>query len=154
MRYQSLKILHSDWPRVFLHLTWELDFSQTCGFNKIINVIMVHDLNLKNLHINGLFLFCKIQCTQCFWVFFGHYSQNEIFSQKSGSVSFLPLKHPNFMRSFTKILWAVSEKTRLSTNILTREQFRRSQRPVVGHCPASWFFFEILFCSENAKKGL
>ena len=30
------------------------------------------------------------------WGVFGHYPQNEIFSQKSGSVSFLPLRHPNF----------------------------------------------------------
>ena len=65
----------SDRPRAFLHLTREPDFSQTCGFNRIIKVIMVHDLNPKNLHIyenlhiNGLF-FCKIQKTLflgCFW---------------------------------------------------------------------------------------
>ena len=33
-----------------------------------------------------------------------------------------------------------------------REQSRRSQHPVVRHCPTLWFFFEILFWSENAKK--
>ena len=34
--YSSLKILQSDWPRAFLYLTPEPDFSQTCGFNRII----------------------------------------------------------------------------------------------------------------------
>ena len=40
------------------------------------------------------------------------------FYQKSSSVSFLPLRHPNFMRSFRKILWAILEKTHLPTDIL------------------------------------
>ena len=31
-------------------------FSQTCGCNRILKVIMVHDLNPKNLHINDHFL--------------------------------------------------------------------------------------------------
>ena len=47
----------SDWVREFLNLTQEPHFSQTCVFNRIINVIMVHDLNPKNLQINGLILF-------------------------------------------------------------------------------------------------
>ena len=55
----KLKILKSDWPKAFLHLSQEPDFSQTCGFNRIIKVIMVQDFNPKNLHINGIF-FCKI----------------------------------------------------------------------------------------------
>ena len=42
----------SDWAREFLHLTQEPHFSQTCVFNRIINVIMMHDLNPKNLQIN------------------------------------------------------------------------------------------------------
>ena len=46
--------MQSDWPRGFLHLTQEQDFSQTRGFNKMIKVIMVHDLNPKDLTINGL----------------------------------------------------------------------------------------------------
>ena len=37
-----------------------------------------------------------------FWGVLGHYPQNEIFSQKSDSVMFLPSRHPNFMRSFRK----------------------------------------------------
>ena len=55
LRYLTLKILQSDWPRAYLHLTREPDFSQTCGFNRIIKVIMVHDLNPNNLHISELF---------------------------------------------------------------------------------------------------
>ena len=52
---KSLKILQSAGLRAFLHLTQETYFSQTCSFNSIINTIMVHDLNPKNLYINGLF---------------------------------------------------------------------------------------------------
>ena len=52
---------------------------------------------------------------ECFWVS----SQNDIFFQKSGSISFLPLRRPNFMRSFRKILWTMSEKMCLPTDILT-----------------------------------
>ena len=50
----SLKILQSDWPRAFLYLTREPDFSQTCGFNRITKVIKV-----QNLHINVLFFLAK-----------------------------------------------------------------------------------------------
>ena len=45
----------SVWPGAFLHLTPEPDFSQTCTFTRIINVTVMHDLNPKNLHINGVF---------------------------------------------------------------------------------------------------
>ena len=112
--------MQSDWARAFLHLTQEPDFSQTCGFNRIIKVIMLHDLNPKNLH-NGFF-FCKIQkalILGCFWTLFPKWN----FSQKSGSVSFLPLMHRNFMRSFRKILWAILDKTCLPTDILTYRQW-------------------------------
>ena len=68
-----------------------------CGFNRIIKVIIVHDLDPKNLHRKWFFLLGV----------FGHYLQNDIFSQKPGSISFLPLKHTNFMKSFRKFLWAV-----------------------------------------------
>ena len=93
-------------------------FSQTCVFNRIIKVIMVHDLNPKHLHINGLFFSAKSKKSYL-WGVFGHYPQHEIFSQKSCSVSFLPLRHPNFKRSFRKILYAVLEKTLLPSDILT-----------------------------------
>ena len=82
--------------RPFLHITLEPDFFWTCSFNRIIKVIMVHDLNPKILHINGLF-FVRSK-TPCFRYAFWHYPQNEIFSWKSGSVRFLPLRHPNFMK--------------------------------------------------------
>ena len=45
------------------------------------------------------FLFAKSK-KPYFGGVFGHYPQNETFSQKSGSARFLPLRHPNFMRSF------------------------------------------------------
>ena len=51
---------------------------------------------------------------------FGLYPQNEILSLKSSSVSVLPLRHPNFMRSFTKLVSDVLKKTRLPTDILTQ----------------------------------
>ena len=58
---------------------------------------MVHHLNPKNLHISGFFP-AKSKKTY-FGGVFGHYTQNEIISEKSGSVSFLLLRQPNFMRS-------------------------------------------------------
>ena len=54
-----------------------------------------------------------------FWGIFGHYPQNEFFFKKSGFVSFLHLRHPNFMQSFRKILWAVLEEKMLLTDLLT-----------------------------------
>ena len=98
------------------------DFLQTCGFNRIIRVVMVHDLYSKNLRITGLYFFAKSRKLN-FGVVLGHYPQNEIFSQKSGSVSILPLRHPNFMRISRKILWAVLEKICLPTDILTADPF-------------------------------
>ena len=90
---KSLKILQSAGPRAFLHLTQKTDFSQTCSFNSIINAIMVHDLNQKNLYINGLFFFffffAKSKKTY-FRGVSGCSPQNEISSRKSSSLSFLP----------------------------------------------------------------
>ena len=71
------KNLQSDWPRAFLHLTWETQFSQTCGFNRIIKAIMVYDLNSKNLHINGLFL--QIPKNPIFGVFWGIIPKRKFF---------------------------------------------------------------------------
>ena len=53
--------MQSDWLRAFSHLTQEPDFSQTCCFNRIMKVIMVHDLNPKNLSINRLFIIPKMR---------------------------------------------------------------------------------------------
>ena len=119
LSYLSLKILQSDWARAFSHLIWESDFSQSYSFNRIIKVIMVHDLNPKNLHINVQIFFYKIPKTY-FQGIFGHYPQKiEIFSPKSSSISFSPIRHPNFMTSFRKILWAILEKTCLPIDIMT-----------------------------------
>ena len=80
LRYSSLKILLSDWLRPFSHLIQEPDFSQTCGFNRIIKVIMVHDWNPENLHIKGILFFCAKSKKPYFWGVLGHYPQNKIFS--------------------------------------------------------------------------
>ena len=76
-RYYSLKTLQSDWPRSFLHFTWEPDFCKTCGFKQI-----------KNLHINGLYFFGKIRGEKNYFCgIFRHYTQNENFSQKSATLT-------------------------------------------------------------------
>ena len=49
---------------------------------------------------------------------FGKYLEMQIFFQKSGSVTLLPLQSPNLMQKIRKILRAISEKTALSTNQL------------------------------------
>ena len=98
---KSLKILQSNWPRAFLHLTQETDFSKTCSFNRITKVIMVHDLNSKNTHISRLSFFAKSKRLY-FWDVFGHYPQNDIFHKKSVSIRFLLLRHLTS--------WEVSEK--------------------------------------------
>ena len=49
---------------------------------------MMHDLNPKNLNINGLFFLLNTK-DPIFGVFFWYYPQNEIFSQKSSPVGFL-----------------------------------------------------------------
>ena len=106
--------------RAFLHLrirlenqvenaTWEWDFYQTYGFNRIIKVIMLHNLDQKNLHINELIFFVK-STKPYFLRYFWALSPNWDFSSKIQLYQFLPLRHPNFMRSFKKILWAALEK--------------------------------------------
>ena len=64
-----------------------------------------------------------------FMVFLSIISKNEIFFKKFGSVSFLPLRQPNFMRSFRKILCVVLEKTPLPTDILTYWQLWNHNTP-------------------------
>ena len=57
----EIKIMQSDSSRAFLYLPREPDFSQ----------IMVHDLNPKNLHINGFFFFVQNPKNSIFGVFLG-----------------------------------------------------------------------------------
>ena len=107
------------------------------GFNRIIKVIMVHDLNPQNLHINKQLFFFSFfrKSKKCyFWGVFDHYPQNEIFSPKFCSVSFLALRHPSFMRSFRKILEAIWRKsvyllTYWHFDILTYWQWRNHRSP-------------------------
>ena len=77
---------------------------------------MEHDLNPKNLQINRIFFLQNLK-KPIFEELLGITPKNV--SQKSGSVSFLPLRHPNFMKSFRKIISAVLENKRLPTDILT-----------------------------------
>ena len=133
-----MKILQSDRPREFLHLTQQPDFPQTCGFKRIIKVIVVHDLNQKNLHINGLFLFCKIQKTLFLRCFQALSLEWHFFSQKSSSVSFSHLKYPNFMKSFRKIISAILEKMCLHNDILTYWK---------------WWNYRIPFCLLGLGRG-
>ena len=88
-------------------------------------------------------------------IFFGCFSA---LSQKSDSVSFLPLGHLNFVRSFWKILWAILEKMRLPTDILTYWQWwihmtpfhlkARIQKNITRQNWKIWgnLIFEVTFC--------
>ena len=58
---------------------------------------MVHDLNQKNLHIKGFFLFAKSK-KLFFGMFLGIISKMRFFS-KNPAVSFLPLRHPKFQKN-------------------------------------------------------
>ena len=94
---KSLKILQSDWLTAFLDLTREPDL-QTCSFNRIIKVIMMHNLNPK--HINGLF-FCKFQkilVLGCFW----ELSPRWDFYPKIRLRQFFTLKAPWLHKKFQK----------------------------------------------------
>ena len=157
--------MQPDWYRAFLHLTREPNFSRIWSFNRIIMIIMVHDLNPKNLHINRL-LSVKSK-RPCFLVVFGHYPQNETFPKKSGSVSFLPLRQPNLrqpnkMRSFRKVWWVVLKKMRLPTGILTYWKWMKSYDPFSpkGGCPVitiirlTYFNPMFRFCIKGFPKVL
>ena len=100
----KFKNLQSVWPRAFLYLTRQSNFYQTRGFSRIMEVMKLHDLDSKNLQINGLFFFVFLQNPNkpYFLDILGHYSHTEIFPQKIRLCQFLPLRHPNFMRSFKK----------------------------------------------------
>ena len=60
----------------------------------------------------------KVSDFELIWKPFREYLQIKNYSQKSRSVTFLPLQSPNFMQKIRKILRAVSEKTALPTNQL------------------------------------
>ena len=79
-----LRILQSDWPRGFLLIFWEPEFSQTFGFHRILKKLFMHYLNPKKLYINehnfsqnpkipifGVFwgFSLKFQVSECVWMF-------------------------------------------------------------------------------------
>ena len=73
---------------------------------------------MQKIYTLNDFLFVKSKKPYS-WGIFGHSPKNQIFSKKSGSARFLALRHSNFMGSSRKILSAVLEKTRLTTDQLT-----------------------------------
>ena len=108
---QIWKIEQSDWPRAFRTIFGELEFSQTCGFCRIVKNIILNDFREKKVHINGQ-NFRKnpknpifgpiLALSPKFW-------ENQSFPEKSGSVTFLHLWSPNFMQKMRKNLRANSE---------------------------------------------
>lgn len=74
---------------------------------------MVYHLELKK-YIDGLDFLAKTKKN-----FFGGILPQNILSEKSGLVSFLPLRHPNFVRNIRQIVWAILEKTWLLTDLLS-----------------------------------
>ena len=71
---------------------------------------MVHYVKPKKAHINGL-NFLQTPRNLILEVFWGFFSPpNEFFSEKSGSVTVLSLRHRNLICHFIKILLAVFEK--------------------------------------------
>ena len=119
------EILNTKNPAIWLAkcifaFNWRTRFFMACSFNRIIKVIMVHNLNPKNLYTNGLlFPSLQNQNNSIFCSVFGQYPKNYICSQIIWPCHFLHLRHPDFMRSFWKILWAVLKKMCLPTDIGT-----------------------------------
>ena len=89
------------------------DFPQTCGFNRIIRVVMVHDLNSKNLRITGLYFFCKIKKAQ-FWGCFGALSPKWDFFPKIRLRQYFTLKAPKLHENIMK-----NPMSRFGENIFT-----------------------------------
>ena len=98
---------------------------------------MVHDLNPKNLHINGV-TFLQNPENPIFRVLLGI-----IPKMKSGSISFSHDRHPNFMRSFRKILYAILEKKFLPTDVLTYWQCWNHRTPFRLKAGVQWLSQKI-----------
>ena len=64
-------------------------FSLENQINRITKVIMVHDLNQKNLHINGLY-FCKIKKNPILGVFLGIIPNIIFFTKNLSRSAFYP----------------------------------------------------------------
>ena len=104
-----------------LHLTQEPDFSKTSGLNRIINVIMVHYLDPKNLHINRLFFFANSK-KPYFGGIFGHLPKIRFFPKN--------MALPVFYLKGTLTWWKVSQKPyepfwRKHVSLLTHVQKRK-----------------------------
>ena len=111
------KMEQSDWLRAFFKISREPDFSQTCGFRWI----------MQDTELNKFREFQKHSMTR-FWekyekphflALFPLFPKNQIFPEKSGSVTFFLLWSFNFMPNFRKILWLVFEKNSEQTHVRT-----------------------------------
>ena len=111
------KMEQSDWLRAFFKISREPDFSQTCGFRWI----------MQDTELNKFREFQKYSMTR-FWekyekphflALFPLFPKNQIFPEKSGSVTFFLLWSFNFMPNFRKILCLVFEKNSEQTHVRT-----------------------------------
>ena len=118
------KMGQSDWLRAFFKISREPDFSQTCGFRWI----------MQDTDMNKFREFQKYPMTRFrekyekphFLALFPLFPKNQIFPEKSGSVTFFLLWSFNFMPNFRKILWLVFEKNSEQTHVRTLRTYVRT----------------------------
>ena len=111
------KMEQSDWLRSFFKISREPDFSKTCGFLQ----------NMQDILLNKFWEIQKDPMTSFqekyekphFLALFPLFPKNQIFSEKSGSVTFFLLWSFNFMPNFRKILCLVFEKNSEQTHVCT-----------------------------------
>ena len=118
------KMGQSDWLRAFFKISREPDFSQTCGFRWI----------MQDTELNKFREFQKYSMTRFrekyekphFLALFPLFPKNQIFPEKSGSVTFFLLWSFNFMPNFRKILCLVFEKNSEQTHVRTLRTYVRT----------------------------
>ena len=96
------------WPNLTPN-NWRTRFSQICGFQRGVHRHFVLSFSVKKVGVNDLD-FRQNSKKIIFYHIFEIYWMIQIFSTKSGSVSFFLLLSFNFMPIFGKILWPVFEK--------------------------------------------
>ena len=98
------RILQSDWPRAFWPKTRQPEFSQTCGFRRMIENHNIFHLRTLWTNISWLnfSLKSKNPIFGPFWALFAQIWANESFPEKSGSVTFEPSWTHNFMQNIRK----------------------------------------------------
>ena len=143
--------MQSDWLRAFSHLTQEPDFSQTCCFNRIMKVIMVHDLNPKNLSINRLFFFLQNLKNPIFGVYLGIIPKIRFFHKNLAPSNFYPLG--------TITPWEVSEKSyelfwRKRIYLLTYWQWWNYRIPFLLQAGVQKTINQCSWCSKQSNLKL